>query len=411
MKPSGADEEDAMKDSQGPCRSSLTPWIRGWLSYILTAATLFAAPCHSTTSGAPHPSDPYFAIAHRLYREETTRQAYVLRLREILDTVWNEEELIALTDQMAAIVQTHALAKTRQAADKDAERVRRFIRRRRVEILADLDPQPPAWPWPLAAADFCWGDKPSANASDKGQDEVRADIGLIINEVAARGEPLDWFELYNASETPLELAGFVLADDLTDVDRRVAFPASVVIAAGDYQLIQLDKDAWPGFALGSSEELGIWTADGLLVDRSGWEEGQSAAATSFARVPDVIGDFQTVDQPTPGAPNRLQTAVVEQSANGPQVFRLHGNWPNPFNANTIIAFDLAEAMPVRLIVYDMLGRRVRVLHNDETLAAGRYRTAWNGLDDQGRPAASGVYLYRLKAGEDFATVGRMALIR
>jgi hypothetical protein len=205
-----------MKDSQGPCRSSLTPWIRGWLSYILTAATLFAAPCHSTTSGAPHPSDPYFAIAHRLYREETTRQAYVLRLREILDTVWNEEELIALTDQMAAIVQTHALAKTRQAADKDAERVRRFIRRRRVEILADLDPQPPAWPWPLAAADFCWGDKPSANASDKGQDEVRADIGLIINEVAARGEPLDWFELYNASETPLELAGFVLADDLTD---------------------------------------------------------------------------------------------------------------------------------------------------------------------------------------------------
>jgi flagellar hook assembly protein FlgD len=68
-------------------------------------------------------------------------------------------------------------------------------------------------------------------------------------------------------------------------------------------------------------------------------------------------------------------------------------------------------MSVRLIIYDMLGRRVRVLHNDETLAAGRYRTAWNGLDDQGRPAASGVYLYRLKAGEDFATVGRMALIR
>ena len=128
-------------------------------------------------------------------------------------------------------------------------------------------------------------------------------------------------------------------------------------------------------------------------------------------MPDITGDFQTVDTPTPGAPNETPTAVAEQTTGVPETFRLHGNWPNPFNASTTIAFDVARTAPVRLVVYDVLGRRVRVLHSGETLTAGQYRTAWNGRDDEGRPAASGVYLYRLIAGEDFTAVGRMALVR
>ena len=59
-------------------------------------------------------------------------------------------------DRMAAIVQEHALEKVRDQAARDTERVRRFIRGRRAAILADLDPEPPSWPWPLTAADICW---------------------------------------------------------------------------------------------------------------------------------------------------------------------------------------------------------------------------------------------------------------
>ena len=99
------------------------------------------------------------AIAHRLYREDATRAAYVARLKQLLDTVWNEEELLDLADEMAAIVQQHALAKRRADAARDAERVRRFIRERRAVILADLDPEPPTWSWPLAAADICWPER------------------------------------------------------------------------------------------------------------------------------------------------------------------------------------------------------------------------------------------------------------
>ena len=131
-----------------------------------------------------------------------------------------------------------------------------------------------------------------------------ADTGLVINEVAAKGDPLDWFELYNASGEEIALADFVVADDLKDAAKRVAFPAELVISQGGYLQIELDKDGWPGFALGGDEELGIWTADGALVAEVDWGEGQAGEGMSFARVPDATGEFQTVGNPTPGAANQ-----------------------------------------------------------------------------------------------------------
>ena len=104
---------------------------------------------------------------------------------------------------------------------------------------------------------FSFEGESSAEASD---DEAVTDTGLVINEVAAQGDPLDWFELYNASDGPIDLANFVMADDLTDESKRVPFPADMVIEAGAFLQIELDKDGWPGFALGRDEELGIWTA-------------------------------------------------------------------------------------------------------------------------------------------------------
>lgn len=133
---------------------------------------------------------------------------------------------------------------------------------------------------------------------------VPSSTGLVINEVAAKGDPRDWFELYNALDEPITLADFVFADDLADPDKRVPFPDDAILAPGAYLQIQLDKDGWPGFALGRDEELGIWTTDGVLVARVDWTEGQSDAGMSFARVPDGTGAFQTVEHPTPGTANQ-----------------------------------------------------------------------------------------------------------
>ena len=104
----------------------------------------------------------------------------------------------------------------------------------------------------------------------------------------------------------MALANFVVADDLSDASKRVAFPADLVIPPGEHRQVQLDKDGWPGFALGKDEELGVWTADGILAAKVDWAEGQADAGTSYSRVPDVTGDFLTVSSVTPGAPNQAK---------------------------------------------------------------------------------------------------------
>ena len=144
-------------------------------------------------------------------------------------------------------------------------------------------------------------------ATDETGDTSTASRGagpLVINEVAAKGDPLDWFELHNPTTEPVPLDGLVFADDLLDAGKRVAFPAGTTIEPGAYLQFSLDKDGWPGFALGGDEELGIWLADGTHVDSVDWDEGQAPEGGSYARVPDATGDFQTVDNPTPGATNQ-----------------------------------------------------------------------------------------------------------
>ena len=146
------------------------------------------------------------------------------------------------------------------------------------------------------------GDGPDGEGADPGTAAV--DAGPVINEIAAKGDPLDWFELHNPSPDPIALDGFEVADTLTDAGKRVAFPAGTIIQPGAYMQFTVDKDGWPGFALGGDEELGIWRLDGTHVDSVDWNEGQSSDGQSYARVPDGTGDFQTVDNPTPGAANQ-----------------------------------------------------------------------------------------------------------
>ena len=86
----------------------------------------------------------------------------------------------------------------------------------------------------------------------------------------------------------------------------------------------------------------------------------------------------------------------------PPAFALKQNYPNPFNAATTIEFQLATPAAVELAIYDALGQKVRTLVA-HPLAAGRYRSEWDGRDDAGRAVASGPYFYRLHAGAYSAT--------
>jgi hypothetical protein len=93
----------------------------------------------------------------------------------------------------------------------------------------------------------------------------------------------------------------------------------------------------------------------------------------------------------------------------PTAFSLSQVHPNPFNPATTISFDLPQAARVRLEIFDAAGRRVRTLANEER-AAGRYEVRWNGTDDRGSGAASGVYFCRMEAGS-FRETRRMTLVK
>lgn len=94
-----------------------------------------------------------------------------------------------------------------------------------------------------------------------------------------------------------------------------------------------------------------------------------------------------------------------ESVEIPTAFRLHDNYPNPFNPTTKIEYEVPSRSHVRLVVYDILGRLVRTLVNSDH-SNGHYFVAWDGTNETGRQVASGMYIYRMEAadGSGSATV-------
>ena len=103
------------------------------------------------------------------------------------------------------------------------------------------------------------------------------------------------------------------------------------------------------------------------------------------------------------------TAVDENADAMPRSFELAQNHPNPFNPSTTINYALPQQVAVKLEIFDLMGRRVRKLVN-QTQPAGRYAIAWDGRNEQGQQAASGVYFYRLRAGE-FVQTKKLTLVK
>jgi flagellar hook assembly protein FlgD len=93
----------------------------------------------------------------------------------------------------------------------------------------------------------------------------------------------------------------------------------------------------------------------------------------------------------------------------PARYELLQNFPNPFNPVTKIFFALPQKSRVGLVIYDAAGRRVRVLVNGE-MESGLHSVIWNGQNERGRRVASGVYFYRLLAG-DFEQTKKMLLLK
>ncbi|MCZ6634722.1 MAG: T9SS type A sorting domain-containing protein, partial [bacterium] len=90
-------------------------------------------------------------------------------------------------------------------------------------------------------------------------------------------------------------------------------------------------------------------------------------------------------------------------------FQLEQNFPNPFNPETTIRFDVPGAVDFRLVIYNLLGQEIRTLMAGR-FEAGRYTVSWDATDDLGRQIAAGMYLYRLEA-RDVVLTRKMVLVK
>ena len=110
-----------------------------------------------------------------------------------------------------------------------------------------------------------------------------------------------------------------------------------------------------------------------------------------------------------GSSNAFITTAEVGSGAVAERFLLLPNYPNPFNAATVIPFQLRQDGRVVISVYDARGALVRRL-TDEILPAGAHKTVWHGNDAAGNPSASGIYFVRMKAGE-LVTGKKILLLR
>ena len=104
----------------------------------------------------------------------------------------------------------------------------------------------------------------------------------------------------------------------------------------------------------------------------------------------------------------MGTASITENDNTPESFSLFQNYPNPFNPSTVIPFSINGAGFIELSLYNMLGQKVRTLINGYC-TAGKQSVIWNGLDDEGKNAGSGIYIYRLKQG-NFTETRKLLLL-
>jgi hypothetical protein len=195
--------------------------------------------------------------------------------------------------------------------------------------------------------------------------------------------------------------------------------------------------------LAAGDEVGVFTAAGVLVGAGVWpgNEGLAIAAwrahddaaTPNGYLPgeamrfklwdargkreiEMAADYERGDGvfgKTPYAVVTLRTEAV------PQTFALRQNYPNPFgseatsrlagNITTKIKFALPQRSQVKITIYNVLGQEVRRLV-DGVLEAGYHEAAWNGANHFGKTVASGVYLYRMEAGQ-FTAQKQMIFLR
>jgi hypothetical protein len=169
-----------------------------------------------------------------------------------------------------------------------------------------------------------------------------------------------------------------VADPITGIEGFVTLNdergnvAEVLIQIGEYQVYP-NADGYYYLEL----EAGTYNISASL------EDYQTTNIEEFEVIEGEIAQLDIVLEPIVSVSENVLIAITQL-----------GNYPNPFNPNTVISFSIAEDGETNLSIYNSKGQFIRALKN-EYLPKGSYQIDWNGLDNIGRQCSSGVYLIKL----------------
>lgn len=171
--------------------------------------------------------------------------------------------------------------------------------------------------------------------------------------------------------------------------------ARITVVAGGARRIR-EIESYSGSAQAAFFGLGVSTTVESLIVR--WPSGNTQVATGLP-----ANNVVTVNEGP-------ASSVGDDIGSIPKVCNLHLNYPNPFNPTTTIRYDLPQAGPVTIRIFDVKGRFIRSLLSGEVRGPGTYTVVWDGRNGAGQSVSSGVYFCRLVAGGTQRTQ-RMVLLK
>ena len=218
------------------------------------------------------------------------------------------------------------------------------------------------------------------------------------------GEYDDWLEIYNPSPDDLYLSGMYLTDNPSNLTKWMFPFGGVMLEAGGHLLVWCDEDQeqtgiHTNFKLSASGEfVAIVDTDGeTIIDALNF--GTQQSDISYGRIPDGMNEWAFFEAPTPGANN--STSNTTDPVLNPSGFTLN-NYPNPFNAETMIRYTLPGDGIVSVMIVDLNGREIQQLIL-KSQVKGSYQLTWNALDNSGNVVPAGIYFIRMQQNHQSMT--------
>lgn len=247
---------------------------------------------------------------------------------------------------------------------------------------------------------------------------------VVINEInynsSENSNSGDWIELYNKSSNSIDLSGWAFKDN--DDDNEFIIPSGTSIDAGGYLVLVNDSSlfqtVYPSVTnyIGSfdfnlsngGETVRLFSADTVMADvltyndKYPWPAGPDGNGKSLSLNDALLNNTDPAnwsESNGTGTPGMSNGVVSSNDDNGLKIYsyNLDQNYPNPFNPSTTIRYSVAENSHVKLAVYDILGKEVDILVNEER-PAGEYKVLFNASS-----LASGVYFYTITSGNFIQT--------